>query len=152
MNRDFLVYLAGPITGTTFGECTDWREYVKSKFPPNIIGLSPMRGKDYISHEGPIKHDYEGYPLSSAKGITARDTFDVTRSDLIFVNLLGATKVSIGTVLEIGMAHILNKQIVVVMEEKGNPHEHAMIADMTKYLLFDLDEAINLTSLILLPD
>lgn len=149
--RDQLVYLAGPITGATYGECTNWREYVKSQFPPNIIGLSPMRGKDYISHNGPIKHDYEGYPLSSGKGITARDTFDVVRSDLIFVNLLGATCVSIGTVLEIGMAHVLNKQIIVVMEKEGNPHEHAMIKDMTKYLVFDLDEAITLTSTILLP-
>lgn len=149
--NEYLVYLAGPITGVTFEKCTDWREYAKSQFPTNIHGLSPMRGKDYISHNGPIKHDYEGYPLSSGKGITARDTFDVSRSDLILVNLLEAKNVSIGTVLEIGMAHILNKQIIVVMEKEGNPHEHAMIKDMAQYLVFNLDEAIKLTSLILLP-
>ncbi len=39
-----LVYTAGPITGLSVGESTDWRNYVASKLPPNIQAVSPLRG------------------------------------------------------------------------------------------------------------
>ena len=150
--NSYFVYLAGPISDTTYGECTDWREYVKNQlFPQDIIALSPMRGRTELTHEKTITHTYEDQPLGSAKGITARDTFDVKRADLIFANLLNAKEVSIGTVLEIGMAHALHKQIVVVMEKEGNPHQHAMLKDMATYLVSDLDEAIAIVSAVLLP-
>lgn len=148
--KEFLVYLAGPITGTSFGECTDWREYVKSKFPPEIIALSPMRGKTYLSHEKSISHSYEQMPLSSGKGINARDFNDVMRCDLVFVNFIGATKVSIGTVLEIGWAKPLLKPVVLAMEE-GNIHEHCMIENSAGFIVPDLDQAIEIAKSVLLP-
>ena len=99
--KESLLYLAGPITGVSFDGCTDWREYVAGKLPKYIRGVSPMRGKKYLSNETAVKDAYENHPLSSSKGITCRDRFDTTRCDMVFVNFLGAKKASIGTVMEI---------------------------------------------------
>lgn len=49
----YLLYLAGPITGLTYAECTDWRDWVRAQLPPDIVGLSPMRGRGVIT--GPIR-------------------------------------------------------------------------------------------------
>lgn len=36
-----IVYLAGPITGLDYNDCTDWREYAKKELEKwGIIGLS----------------------------------------------------------------------------------------------------------------
>src|SRR4051812_12682585 len=103
------VYLAGPITGLSFDNAVNWREEFIAKLPSEIVGLSPLRGKDYLEGEPSIAACYEnaGLVLSCERGITTRDYNDVKRSDVIVVNLLGAQKVSIGTVMEIAWAKAL---------------------------------------------
>jgi nucleoside 2-deoxyribosyltransferase len=141
------VYLAGPITGTSYDGCTDWREYVQSQLPPSIEGVSPMRGKDHLRGVESIK-GYGEHPFSTPKGITTRDRFDVTRCDAILVNFDGAQRVSIGTVMEIAWADMLRKPIVVVMGE-DNPHYHAMIREAAGFIVPTLDEAIALVAVML---
>jgi hypothetical protein len=51
--------------------------------------------------------------MSKPKGLTTRDRWDAMRCDVLLVNLLGATKVSIGTVLEFGWADAMDIPIVV---------------------------------------
>mgnify|MGYP001573957807 CR=1 FL=1 len=147
--RQFLVYLAGPISGTSYGESTGWREHVSAQFPPHIVGVSPMRGKRYLSQEKHIADSY-GTALSSQKGITCRDRMDVMRSDLVLVNLLDAQKVSIGTVMEIAWADAWRKPLVIVMGEH-NMHWHAMIREVAGFIVPTLDEAIAITSAVLSP-
>ena len=110
-----LVYLAGPISGTSYGESTDWRESIAEKIYPHTA-LSPMRGKSYLSSEAAIADSYDT-PLSCAKGIITRDRWDVERCDIVLVNLLGASRVSIGTMMEIAWADAYRKPVVLVMEE-----------------------------------
>lgn len=155
------IYLAGAITGLTHDESVDWRDYVKGQLrydsdgvPTGLVGYSPMRAKDYLKSAGVLsgKADaYDEYVLSSAKGITARDSWDVATSDLIFVNLLGSEKVSIGTVLEIGMAYAARKPIVAAIEQ-DNVHRHVMLDTMVPWIVDDLDYAIDIAKAILLPD
>jgi hypothetical protein len=148
--RDFLLYCAGPITGVSYGESTDWREYVADRLPDRIIAVSPMRGKEYLARERQIKDSYKEHPLSCRKGITCRDRMDVMRCDMILVNFLGAKKVSIGSVMEIAWADILRKPIVIVMEEK-NIHRHSMVEEITGFIVPDFDEAVKVASAVLLP-
>lgn len=148
--RESLLYLAGPITGVSYGESTDWRTYVSWKLPGHIKGVSPMRGKNYLSKERKIKDSYEENPLSSQRGITCRDRFDVMRCDMLFVNFLGAQKVSVGTVMEIAWADMLRKPIVVVME-KDNVHSHAMVREATGFVVSTLDEGIHIATAVLSP-
>lgn len=148
--KEFLLYCAGPITGVSYGESTDWREYVASKLPPYIRAISPMRGKKYLKNEKAIKDSYEEHPLSSQKGITCRDRMDVIRCNMILINFLGASKVSISSVMEIAWADAWRKPIVVVME-KDNIHSHAMIREVSGFIVSNLDDAISIATAVLSP-
>lgn len=145
------IYLAGPITGLTFGACTDWREYVKTKLMGSCIEcFSPMRGKEYLKNEEYIKSSYKNITTSTQKGIMTRDRFDTTQCDILVVNLLEAQKVSIGTVMEIAWADMLRKPIILIME-KDNIHDHPMLNEAAGFTVNNLDEAVDLIKIILNP-
>lgn len=160
MNKP-LVYLAGPITGLTYGNCTDWRQQaISSLADVGIDGLSPMRGKEYLKNRSVIADSYEkgvGSVLSGQRGIFARDRNDCMRADLVLVNMLGATRVSIGTVMEIAWADSNKTPIVLIMEEgdprvdKYNIHEHAMLREACPFRVTTLEDALDVTKIILLP-
>lgn len=139
------IYLAGPITGCTFDECTDWRErFTRLLDPLGIECLSPMRAKDYLKRVDKINGSYpELGPLASSKGIMARDSWDCSRADLVLFNLLGAKQVSIGTVMELAWAWDHKKPTVVIMES-GNVHEHPMVDEAVKFRCETEEAAIHL--------
>ncbi len=148
------VYLAGPITGVTYTDCTDWRDYMRDKLPSNIETYSPMRGKTRLSDRANgnvILDSYEDDPLSSNKGINARDYNDVKTCDAVFVNFLGAKRVSIGTVMEIAWARAFNKPVVCVME-KDNLHNHSMLNYACGFILETLEEGADVLTAILSSD
>lgn len=96
-----LVYLCGPITGMTYGDARyGWREYAAKRIAdataaPTWNGeavqvISPMRAKNYLNRETRLAAmGYAGSAMSSPKGITTRDRYDVQRADVILANLLG---------------------------------------------------------------
>jgi nucleoside 2-deoxyribosyltransferase len=139
------VYLAGPIGGKTYGEATDWREELTQRLAAvGIEALSPMRGKKYLSRMEtmPYATPSSASPLTTPRGINTRDRWDAARCDVLLVNLLGATKPSFGTVLEIGYAVGADplKPIILVMEA-DNLHRHAMVLDNAGYVVETLAEA-----------
>lgn len=145
------VYLAGPITGLTFGGCTDWREYAQKQLSvAGITGVSPMRAKENLKAYGELIGDeYFDEVLSCGKGITARDRWDTMNSDLVLVNLLGAGKVSIGTMIEYGWADAARNPIITVIEKEGNVHDHAIQREITGFRVATLDEGLNVAKAIL---
>lgn len=153
-----LVYLAGPITGLSYGATTDWRQTCIDhlKFF-GIQGLSPMRGKEYLSVSKSIDDNYNDGEtalvavMSGQRGIYARDKFDCERADVVLVNMLGAQRVSIGTVMEIAWAAASNTPVVLVMEKEGNIHEHSMLREACAFRVENLDDALNVTTAILAP-
>jgi nucleoside 2-deoxyribosyltransferase len=145
-----LVYLAGPITGLTYEGATNWRQYAIKKLKP-IFGLSPMRGKDYLLEERSISATGYDQTLSRDQAIIARDRFDCQRADLIIVNLLGATRVSIGTMVELGWADAARVPVVLIME-KGNVHDHTFVNQLAGFRAESLDEAIDLAKIILIEE
>lgn len=147
------VYLSGPITGLTYDEGKEWRTYAREALlgwgKEDILGLDPLRGKDYLRGEGVLTDKYLNLnPLSTPKGIVTRDRNDTMKADAMIVNLLGAERVSIGTVLEIGWADAARVPIVLVMED-GNIHDHAMVRELAGFVTTDLDEAIRVVLTIL---
>ena len=149
------VYLAGPITGLNFDEATDWRHnaqlYLKSH---GIQGFSPLRGKQYLKNLKELSAnaaDYEGFysVLSSSRGILTRDRWDAITCDLLLVNLLGADRPSIGTIMEIAYADTQRTPIVVAMEPTDNPHEHMMLTQAFDFRVPTLEEALYICTMIL---
>lgn len=152
------VYLAGPITGLSYDGCTDWREHAIQHLDQfNIQGLSPLRGKTYLKNEKSISDNYNEsenaliVAMSGQRGIYERDRFDCHRADLVLVNLLGAKRVSIGTVMEIAWAAQNNTPIVLVMEKEGNIHEHSMLREAVAFRVDNLEDALHIAVTILAP-
>ena len=141
----YRVYLSGPITGLTYDEGDDWRQYVTKKFNANITPLNPLRCKEWARDHGVIddttgdKHPW----MASDAFIGTRDHWDTTRSDICLVNLLDAKAVSVGTVLEIGMARARNVPIILVMEDEGNCHEHGMVRAYGTLRFNNIDAAVD---------
>lgn len=142
---EYLVYLAGPITGLSYKEAKGWRDYVTERLAFKTRGrfstaisietISPLRGKDSLDIDIPIG----AWAMSD---VTRRDFFDIRRSDLVLVNFLDAEKVSQGSLVEIGYAVALNKPLVVVMDMK-NIHNHPFVVESALVITGDLDKAID---------
>jgi len=144
------IYLAGPITGLTYDGCTDWREHAIEYLKKyGINGVSPMRAKDYLSKEKIVADSYINTTLSCSRGITTRDRFDSTHCNLFLANLLGAQKVSIGTMIEYGWADSVRTPIITIIEKEGNPHEHAMLRELTGFRVETLEEGLYVAKAIL---
>jgi nucleoside 2-deoxyribosyltransferase len=148
-----LVYLAGPISGLNWKDSTDWREYAKELLARRgLVGLSPLRGKEYLAQESRPVITHDTRPLSTSRGIITRDHMDVSRSGLVLANLLAAETVSIGTVLEIGWAWLYRKPVILVIESDGNLHDHPMLRECVGYRVMSIDAAVDLAANILIPD
>lgn len=166
----YKVYLSGPITGLTYDAGNDWRVKVTKALedqpdcisgqpdtwqrlvPQTIKCLNPLRSHEFLRRLG--KLDDENYLkepesfLVTDEFIGVRDWWDTTRADAILVNLLGAQRVSIGTVLEIGMAHAARVPVILVMEDK-NVHDHCMVRNYSTMRFDDLAKAVIATKALL---
>lgn len=147
------VYLAGPISGLTYNDSEDWRYAAECLLEPyGITALSPLRHKQFLREHGQLSATAEDYahhsPLSTPRGIMTRDRFDATRCDVLLVNFLGATRVSVGTVMEIAWADLKRTPIVCIMEA-GNIHEHCMISEAIGFRVDTLEDAIDTVAAIL---
>lgn len=90
-----MVYLCGGINGLSDSDCTDWREYAKTRLLHGT--LDPMR------------RDYRGKEDESVSEIVKGDLDDIAECPTILVN---ATRPSWGTAMEIVYAFGLGKRII----------------------------------------
>lgn len=149
------VYLSGPITGLTFAGATDWRQYaIESLAADGIVGISPMRAKDYLAAlNAPISGHGREYVkmgvLSTPQAVVTRDRFDTQRADVMLMNLVGADRVSIGTMVEIGWADAARVPIIGIIEPSGNVHDHMFVNNMIGFRVETLDEGLAVAKAIL---
>lgn len=139
------IYLCGQITGLSYDEARfGWREQVMKAFEGSVVQpLSPMRAKAHLA--GVRSLSEFGDPasvLSCPRGLTSRDYLDVKRSTLIFCNVLGMERVSVGSMIEFGWANALRIPIVCCIEPEGNPHDHAMVQELINWRCSSLEEGI----------
>ena len=130
------VYCVHQITGLTYEEVvTYYKDVVLFLTEVGYTVFHPMTGKSYLMNA--TKDNAEGYsaPTSTFHAIKERDQWMVRNSDVIFADLTGCPFVSVGCTSEIAWGDLLGKHVVVVME-KGNPHDHAFIREMAD-IIFD---------------
>lgn len=148
------LYLCGAITGLSYEEARyGWRkQVVEALAGSEIVPVSPMRWKTHLENVAdrdslsPLG-DPESV-LSCSRGLTTRDRFDVKRSHLLFANLLGMDRVSIGSMIEFGWADAWRIPILAIMEH-GNRHEHAMVHELIGWRCHTLEEGITVARAVL---
>jgi len=145
------IYLAGPISGLTYDGAQEWRDEFRRRIDPRIDAFSPLRGKEYLTIRGPLEGSYDDYPLSTDAGITARDRYDCMGADLVVFYLLGATRISIGTMIEFGWCDAARNPAIVIMEKTGNVHDYPMVRQIAQFRTDTLTDAVSLANIILLP-
>ena len=150
----YKIYLAGPVCGCTYNECTQWREDWVDSFDSDfafsgVECINPMRGKEHLRNETDIDSVEYGTPLSCPRGVYVRDRWDALRCDLLVVNLLGARIPSLGSVMEIAWADAVGTPILLIMEEEGNVHEHLLINEACGFRVASVPAARRLAASIL---
>lgn len=141
------VYLAGPIAGLSYEEAVDWRGDARVLLGRHgIAAYSPMRGKAHLMGVEQLDSGHAPeHPVTTYRAIFDRDRFDVERCDVLLVNLLGADRLSIGTIMEMAWAHLLRKPVVLVIEPSGNPHDgHAMLSQCASFRVDSLGDALQI--------
>lgn len=131
------VYLSGPITGLTYSEARfGWRkkfaEMLAGLGAEHVILLSPMRHEGHLAEmkATPILPDnLPTHLFSHARMIVAKDLLDIDESTIMVVNFLGSTKVSQGTLIEMGYAKKAGVQMVIVSDGQ-DPHNSPFIGEM----------------------
>lgn len=155
------IYLAGPISGLTYNEAISWRDKVKSQLELcGIKCLSPLRAEVHLRNdegllndrqttEEHLKSGCQALAMSTPRGVVERDRFDCVNADVLFLNLLGAKKVSIGSMIEVGWANGKNIPIILIIEDSGNIHDHAFVRESCAFRTHLLTEGIEIAKAIL---
>lgn len=142
-----LIYLCGPITELSYGGATDWRKAIEKLLIPGIEVLSPLRGKDFLAKEAKVADCYAEMPMATQRAITTRDRFDTMRADMIIANLLGAERVSIGSMIELGWADAQRIPIIGIMEPT-NLHDHSMVREILNWRVGSIEDAAGIANLV----
>lgn len=140
------VYLSGPISGLTPAEASEWRDYATERLvgDGDFIVRDPLRGtaRKFPKRRKFVRRNYPDVPDMTGKAFVMRDYYDTMTCEAILCNLLGSKIVSIGSVCELAWAMSARKIVVIVMEEKGNIHDHEFLKECG--LVFNnLDTAID---------
>ncbi len=140
------VYLSGPITGLTPKEASEWRDHATERLvgEGDFVVRDPLRGtaRRFPRRRTFVRRNYPDVPQMSGRAFVMRDYHDVENSEATLCNLLGAKIVSIGSVCEVAWAMSQRKILVIVMEERGNVHDHEFLKECG-LVFHDLDMAID---------
>lgn len=144
------VYLSGQISGLTYDAARfGWRATFGDWMEDGNTVLSPMRHEGHLAElKGTLEHSYPENLFSHPKMIVAKDFLDIQRSDIIVANFLSPTRVSIGTLVELGYAKALGKTIVVIME-KGNIHDHPFVREVADTIVESVSDAATVVNSLL---
>lgn len=136
------VYLAGPISGRSYDDVT--KTYQEKEIRLRNLGytvLCPMVGKALLQDEKELKASGYTNPTSTNHAIFERDMWMVKQSDVVLADLTDSIRVSIGTVMELAWASMLEKHTIVVLP-KDNIHSHSFILEAADIIFTNLDDAI----------
>ena len=144
MDKPFFIYLVHPMSGLKWEEVEEY--YTRSKKDLEALGyfvLHPMCAKSELKGNRFDPRAGESInPVVSPHGITRRDHWMVRKADIIFADLSGAKKKSIGSISEVAAGYIQGKHTVGVMEA-DNIHRHAFMEEQVDVLFETYEGAID---------
>ena len=148
------VYLGTVITDLTMEEARwSWQPDFEEMLHPHIHSFSPLRGYDHGEvYSGVITTKcYKDNPLTTDEGIVRQDYADVESADALVMMYLGAKARSIGMSGEVAWAWAMHKPIIIIMEESGNPNDHAFIRAQASHRVTSFSKAADILNRLLTP-
>ena len=149
------IYLAGAITGLSFNEASEWREWTTQCLDHRYKILNPLRGYECLNDWEDIGTGLKQDGLKNHQVFT-RDLIDIDESDIALFNFLPG--ISAGTMWELGYVFSKNMntmritQIVIVKDKdqthpfiKGSASRLLGVGRGCRPLIFnDLDTALDI--------
>lgn len=141
------VYFGRPISGSTPQAVQDYYDSIinnpKLKQYQKFI---PLVDTETIRCEGTV-YKASGYTgVNSDKAIYERDAWFAKNCDIFHVNLLDATKGSLGCVAELNMAKQAGAHTIVVMKSVDQYHTHPFVLVPADIVFENLEESIDYLS------
>ena len=136
------VYLTGAITGRSEGEISDWRSSLRDRCQGIDFVDPTLDGYDAVEAFQQRESAQQALErLAHGRFVVERNKLLIKAADLVVANFMGSRdRASIGGVGEVFLAHALGKPIVIIREQSGNVHDHAMLNAMATQVCFSLDE------------
>jgi len=141
------IYLAGPMSGLSWREALAWRREAEAELSKDWRLINPVRAQVPEDQQNEIieattQLDTKKVDIEvTATAVTAQDEFFIDQSDWILAYFLGAGKISIGTVWELGYGWGTGKKIFSVLEP-GSIHDHAFVRRRSHVFSPHLSDAI----------
>ncbi len=137
------IYTAHPITGMSYKDVMSYYTSLRIALEKGgFYVLCPMVRKDNLAGETNLKSSGYSDPVVNDHSIIERDRWMVGKADIVLVDLTGATRVSIGCMMELAWACELRKLTIVVMED-GNVHQHAFVKQAADHIFTELSAALD---------
>jgi hypothetical protein len=136
------IYLSGPISGTAREEIALWRQQVFEMLPRKVEVFDPASSPydstmAFASEESPSAALTR---LAHGRLIVDRNKHIIQSSDVVLANFLHADRASIGSIGELFWANAFRVPIVIVREQSGNVHDHAMLNAIASVVTSSLEE------------
>lgn len=136
------IYLAGPISGKGYDEVVGLYQEKSRMFKGwGYEVLCPMTGKTHL--KGTEDFKAQGYldSIANDHSIFERDKWMVSQSDIVFADFSNSgERVSIGTVMELSWASLLNKHTVSIIPD-GNVHNHSFVLEASDIIFTTKEQA-----------
>lgn len=140
------LYLCGPITGHSASDIKGWRDAVRSALDSRVEIIDPASAPydaslDHLEKETSSEALER---LAHGRFINQRNKALISGSDLVLANLLGSgDRISIGSIGELFWADAFGKPVILIREQTGNPHDHAMLNALAATICDSLEDGLN---------
>lgn len=149
------VYISAPMNGNPIGNIIDYYSYWEGILRmQGYEVLNPMAGKmlkDELCQWGIKPQDIltngdldplQDVSIWNYQNMFARDKWMVNQADIVFATLIEPfteglnPKISTGVLCEVAWGHILNKNVVLVINKKNQSHTHTFITSCATSLFY----------------
>jgi hypothetical protein len=136
------LYLSGPISGVPCEEIADWRKRATAMLPAKVHVYDPASSP----YDADLASDTPETPsaalarLMHGRLVVDRNKHMIQSSDVVLANFLHSDRASIGSIGELFWANAFRVPIVIVREESGNVHDHAMLNAIASAVTSSLED------------
>lgn len=136
------IYLSGPISGISRDDIAGWRQRIAGMLPSHLDVYDPAASPydAALAYEGAESPSTALGRLMHGRLVVDRNKHIILSSDVVLANFLHSDHASIGSIGELFWANAFRIPIVIVREQSGNVHDHAMLNAIASVIASSLEE------------